>query len=110
MSILPPPRRPKLNTSVTVWAQNAPTWEMMQWVTECRSVPELFEFISAKKSAPAAHQADALAQQQIQTLMAAETHEHLRALRAPPVLQDPRTYVAFVSGALAGWIANILSK
>jgi hypothetical protein len=84
---------------------------MRRWIVECRSIEELFEFIASEKGShiSAVAELNALAQQQIQTIMAAETHEHLQQLRSPPVLKDPRTYVAFVSGALAGWVANILT-
>lgn len=95
-----------------IWAQSAQMWEMRRWIVESRSIEDLFEFISAQKNMPGplAAEVNSLAQQQIQTIMAAQTHEHLRQLQSPPVMKDPRTYVAFVSGALAGWIANILTK
>jgi hypothetical protein len=111
MSILPKPTRAPLAASVTVWAQSSetPPWDMRRWIVDCRSINDLFEFIAAQNNQPYKAELNTLAQQQIQTLMAAETHEQLRALRAPPVLKDPRTYVAFVTGAFAGWLANILT-
>jgi len=112
-----------------MWAQDALPLELRRWITESRSIEDLFEFISANKNRAKAYcisqgdtiDFDSLAQQQIQTLIAVQTHEqfqtaademkgmakethpHLMALRLPPISKDPRTYLAFLSGALAGW-------
>lgn len=135
MSILPDARYPKINEPAGSWAEKALPWEIRRWITECRSIEDLFEFISANKnktaeygSAGSGMEYDSLAQQQIQTLIAAQTHEqlqasatemkamaiethaHLMALRLPSVFKDPRTYIAFVSGALAGWVASVLTS
>lgn len=109
MSILPRPTYPKPNEAVAGWVQHAYPWQMRRWIVECRSIAELFDFIAAEGKRNDA-ELNALAQQQIQTLMAAETHEHLRQLMAPPVARDPRTYVSFLSGFIAGALSSILAN
>lgn len=82
---------------------------MRRWIVESRSIADLFDFIAAEGKKDAA-ELNTLAQQQIQTLMAAETHAHIRQLRAPPVLKDSRTYVSLLSGFVAGVLSTVLAN
>jgi hypothetical protein len=87
-----------------------------QWIADCRSIPDLLEFLVYNSQE---RHLDDLAYQQLQLLMAAEmqaineqltkeTHDHIRSLRPPPVLRDPRTYMGAMAGFLAGLFSGLL--
>ncbi len=107
MSVLPKPTRGPLGQKLAEYAQYNADWDVRRAISECRDIPELLDFIASHTKNDHLHP---LAYQQIEMLMAAETHEHVRALRAPPIHRDARVWISALTGLLGGLIPYLFSK
>lgn len=111
MSILPKPKRGLEVGQIAQFAQMKSEADVRVWITESRSIPDLLEFIAAQTKN--SHLAP-LAYHQIELLMSAATHEHIRVLRAPPIYKDVRLWIATTSGIfitlITQWLSHLFAQ